>query len=54
MNQTNKYEFQDVAISNIVSDFKKNSSSRLLLVIPTGGGKTLTAIRSVNEMILNG
>lgn len=54
MNQTNKYEFQDVAIRNIVSDFKKNSSSRLLLVIPTGGGKTLTAIRSVNEMILNG
>ena len=47
----NKYSFQDDAIKNIVSDFREKSNSRLLLVIPTGGGKTLTAIRSINQMI---
>ena len=54
MNNKNKYIFQDDAIKNIVSDFGENSSARLLLVIPTGGGKTLTAIRSINEMIDKG
>lgn len=49
-----KYSFQDDAIKNIVSDFHQNNSARLLLVIPTGGGKTLTAIRSVDQMIKNG
>jgi len=52
--KTDKYNFQNDAIRNIVSDFQENSSSRLLLVIPTGGGKTLTAIRAINELINKG
>lgn len=54
MKSINKYKFQDEAIKNILGDFNENSSARLLLVIPTGGGKTLTAIRSINEMIDRG
>ena len=49
-----KYSFQNDAINNIVSDFNQDNNSRLLLVIPTGGGKTLTAIRSVDQMIKDG
>ena len=48
-----KYSFQEDAIKNIVSDFHQNNTARLLLVIPTGGGKTLTAIRSIDQMIKN-
>ena len=48
-----KYSFQEEAIKNIVSDFHQNNTARLLLVIPTGGGKTLTAIRSIDQMIKN-
>tara|TARA_Y100000590_G_scaffold306473_1_gene345793 strand:+ start:5376 stop:7280 length:1905 start_codon:yes stop_codon:yes gene_type:complete len=49
-----KYNFQNDAIKNIIADFQEDHSSRLLLVIPTGGGKTLTAIRAVNELINKG
>jgi len=49
--------FQKVAVRAIVSDFSKKSNGRYLLVIPTGGGKTLTAVKSIcqlfNENILN-
>ncbi len=47
------WDFQLKAISNIVNDFKNNSHGRYLLVLPTGGGKTLTAIRIINEMVNN-
>jgi superfamily II DNA or RNA helicase len=40
-------EFQKPAIENIVSDFSANPKGRFLLVIPTGGGKTRTAVKSV-------
>ena len=53
-NKKNPWDFQDKAISCIVGDFKQNITGRFLLVLPTGGGKTLTAIRSVNEMIKQG
>ncbi len=48
------WSFQDKAINNIVKDFQKNPFSRNLLVIPTGGGKTLTAIRSVDKLLKKG
>jgi len=45
------WSFQDVAIRNIISDFKEKPNSRNLVVVPTGGGKTITAIRVINKMI---
>lgn len=45
------WSFQEDAINNIVQDFTINPSSKNLLVIPTGGGKTLTAIRAINRMV---
>jgi len=48
------WSFQDNAVANIVNDFKKDNLSRNLLIIPTGGGKTLTAIRSVNKLLKSG
>lgn len=47
------WSFQSTAVANVVRDFEKNQQSRSLLVIPTGGGKTLTAIRAINEMYDN-
>ena len=37
----NKWKFQEEAINNIVNEFKSNNKSRSLVIIPTGGGKTL-------------
>ncbi len=57
LNSNNKHgawDFQDKAIANITRDFKQNISGRFLLVLPTGGGKTITAMRSVSNMIKNG
>jgi|SRR5665213_1295392 len=48
------WSFQLTAISNIMADFQRNPKGRFLLVLPTGGGKTLTAIRSLNEMMNKG
>lgn len=53
-NKQDPWNFQEKAIACIVGDFKKNMAGRFLLVLPTGGGKTLTAIRAVNEMIKQG
>ena len=53
-NKNDPWDFQQKAISSIVSDFRRNKSGRFLLVLPTGGGKTLTAMRAVNEMIKQG
>lgn len=44
------WSFQEDAINNIVNDFKINNYSRNLLVIPTGGGKTIAAIRSISRL----
>ena len=61
---TRRYEFaeypspirfvQQPAVANIVSDFSKNPRGRFLLVIPTGGGKTFTAVKAVNQMFETG
>lgn len=48
------WSFQTQAIKNVVRDFKEDLKAKTLLVIPTGGGKTLTAIRSVNQMYKEG
>lgn len=48
------WSFQEDAIDRVVGDFEKEPSSRNLLVIPTGGGKTLTAIRIMNKLLENG
>ncbi len=48
------YSFQEDAINNIIKDFNKNSNSKNLLVVPTGGGKTIIAIRTVNALYENG
>ena len=51
---TPDWSFQANAVSNIVRDFRKNPMGRFLLVIPTGGGKTIAAIRSLSEMMNQG
>ena len=48
------YSFQDDAIKSISSCFKRDKSAKQLLVIPTGGGKTLTALRAINRMLFEG
>jgi superfamily II DNA or RNA helicase len=43
-----RYEkFQSHAVRNIVEDFRGNRKGRFLLVIPTGGGKTMTAVKAL-------
>jgi len=48
------WSFQSDAIANVIRDFKSDPLTKTLLVIPTGGGKTLTAIRSISEMYERG
>lgn len=47
-------QFQEQAVSNIVADFTERPVGRFLLVIPTGGGKTFTAVKSVNRLFEQG
>lgn len=50
-----RYEaFQQTAVSAIVNDFRTNLAGRYLLVIPTGGGKTITAAKAVRELFHEG
>jgi superfamily II DNA or RNA helicase len=50
-----KYDaFQADAVFAVVQDFAENPKGRYLLVIPTGGGKTFTAAKSVCEMYRRG
>lgn len=48
------WSFQLDAISAVLRDFQKSITGRYLLVLPTGGGKTLTAIRSLSELFNRG
>lgn len=41
------YSFQDRAVECIATDFVENSCLKSLLVIPTGGGKTRTAVKAI-------
>ncbi|MDE1832920.1 MAG: DEAD/DEAH box helicase family protein, partial [Candidatus Micrarchaeota archaeon] len=51
---TPDFSFQDEAVSRVISDFKKNPQFRNLVIVPTGGGKTIIAIKVVNKMIEQG
>lgn len=58
MSQTDLAErfdsFQADAVSAIVRDFSRKGNGRYLLVIPTGGGKTITAAKAVNQLFDRG
>ena len=55
MELSERYDsFQKPAAAAIVGDFQAEPSGRFLLVIPTGGGKTLTAVRAVDGMYAAG
>lgn len=55
MSLKEKYDsFQKPAVKAIVKDFTKNFTGRFLLVIPTGGGKTFTAVKSVCALFDSG
>lgn len=43
-------EFQAEAAANLLADYKEKKNGRYLLVIPTGGGKTYTAVKAINCM----
>lgn len=47
-------EFQAEAVANLLSDFGEKTNGRFLLVIPTGGGKTYTAVKAINRMFATG
>jgi superfamily II DNA or RNA helicase len=47
-------QFQEPAVSNIVSDFTKKPCGRFLLVIPTAGGKTFTGVKAINRLYETG
>jgi superfamily II DNA or RNA helicase len=52
---TDRYNrFQANAVNDIVSDFTIKPAGRFLLVIPTGGGKTFTAVKAVNRLFATG
>lgn len=46
-------DFQAEAVEAVVRDFKVTKNGRYLLCIPTGGGKTFTAIKSVRALTSN-
>jgi superfamily II DNA or RNA helicase len=45
------WSFQDDAIAALVAAYDNEPSGRNLLVIPTGGGKTLTALRFISKLL---
>jgi superfamily II DNA or RNA helicase len=55
MSLIDKYNsFQQPAVDAIVQDFKNKILGRYLLVIPTGGGKTYTAVKAVCSLFQAG
>jgi superfamily II DNA or RNA helicase len=54
-NLKDRYDsFQLPAVKAIFSDFTKKTTGRYLLVIPTGGGKTYTAVKSICKLFDDG
>ena len=47
-------QFQSEAVKNVVADYREKLAGRYLMVIPTGGGKTFTAVKAVNELYMQG
>jgi superfamily II DNA or RNA helicase len=55
MNVSDRFEaFQRDAVQNILADFREDPKGRFLLVIPTGGGKTTTAVKAVHALYETG
>jgi len=48
------FSFQNDAIERVSRCYASERNAKQLLVIPTGGGKTLTALRAVNKMLVDG
>jgi superfamily II DNA or RNA helicase len=48
------YSFQDKAVRSISATFTENPKAKTLLVIPTGGGKTRTAVKSILKLLEDG
>lgn len=48
------YSFQEEAVEEIESDFREDREQNVLLTIPTGGGKTITAIKAINSLFEQG
>jgi superfamily II DNA or RNA helicase len=46
--------FQSEAVESLLRDFGDKANGRFLLVIPTGGGKTNTAVKAIHEMFVRG
>jgi superfamily II DNA or RNA helicase len=46
--------FQKEAVANIVADLRADPKGRYLLVIPTGGGKTTTAVKAMRALFTQG
>lgn len=47
-------QFQSEAVANVLTDFQDKPAGRFLLVIPTGGGKTFTAVKALNKLFAEG
>lgn len=47
-------EFQAEAVNNLLVDYRDKRNGRFLLVIPTGGGKTYTAVKAINRFFSDG
>jgi superfamily II DNA or RNA helicase len=55
MNVSDRYDaFQREAVQNVLADFREDPKGRFLLVIPTGGGKTTTAVKAVHALYASG
>jgi len=49
-----KWGFQNDAVEAVLNDFKENRIDKKLIVMPTGGGKTIVGLRVINRMIEEG
>ena len=47
-------QFQNDAVQSVTVDFSEKPGGRHLLVVPTGGGKTFIAVRSINALAGSG
>lgn len=51
---SSKWDFQGDAVDNVVVEFEKNPAAKKMIVIPTGGGKTIVGLQLVKRLIDNG
>lgn len=46
--------FQNLAVAAVSDDFREKTNGRYLLVVPTGGGKTMIAVRAISDLFDTG